>query len=109
MRVWFARSDRRGWLALWLVGLILAVCAAPCSGVAAPTLRPVASAPADPCQGRNLGTSAACIQIACQAIANLPARPEPPLPAVADAAYVAWSDLPVGRGDPPPDPPPRAQ
>jgi len=100
----------RRWLALWLVGLVLAVSGAPCSGIAAPRLGgPAVSAPADPCrsQSRSLAPAQACAQIACQVMLRPLEAAAPAAPVAAAIPYRQAADLRPGRGEPPPDPPPR--
>jgi hypothetical protein len=98
----------RRWLALWLVGLVLAVSGAPCSGIAAPQLRtPAISAPADPCQSRNLTPAQACAQIACQVMLRPFDAAARAAPVAATLPYRQAEYLRPGRRDPPPYPPPR--
>jgi len=98
----------RRWLALWLVGLVLAVSGAPCSGIAAPRAEgPSLSAPADPCQQHAPAAAQACLQIACQAMIAPGDGPTRFAPRPGGLAYGEPADLRTGRHERPPLPPPR--
>jgi len=96
------------WLALWLVGLMLAVSAAPCSGLAAPRLdRPTLAAPADPCRSHAPAPAQVCAQIACQAMIAPCQAAAFLAPLAATAPYRLAVALRAGLHEPPPLPPPR--
>ena len=105
-----ARPGLRGWLAAWLMGLLLAFSAAPCAApaYAAPT-QPVISKPFDPCLGAATAPGGAlCGQLACQTLtAPAPFASADDRLSVSPAQFHTPVAPAIGRCDAPADPPPR--
>jgi len=96
-------------IAALLVGLLMLVSVAPCTGFAAPARRPVAEAPGDACRSHHPAAPAAgaCVQLACQQGADTASAPVAYLPATSAACFIFALDHASGRTDAPPLPPPR--
>ncbi|HEY8003520.1 MAG TPA: hypothetical protein VIE16_04790 [Phenylobacterium sp.] len=95
-------------MAAVLVGLVVLLSAAPCTGIAGPAgAQARVSAPSDPCQARHAAPATACAQLACQLAAEPPFAWSAPAPALSSARFDPRCDAALGRDDAPPLPPPR--
>jgi len=103
-------EQARGWLAILLVGLLLALSAAPCTSTAvAASTQPVMTAPFDPCHGATPAPAIACAQLACQTLMEpASAAASDCKPSVEPARFHSKFAALSGQHDAPDDPPPRA-
>jgi hypothetical protein len=99
----------REWLARGLMGLLLAVSAAPCAAPAAPALavKTCQVRPHDPCGPASSAAAASCVQLACQVLLEPAGAAAPDQRTWCETPAVLAQHHPSDRAITPVDPPPR--